>query len=103
MIYAIGAKKIPGMIEKVENIELPDGAIPLRVETMLEHEIDENVTDVFVGLYADNILYYSNKEMSFNEDWTKVTIYNSKTLSGDEKGTITYNIFFRIRYLMPKE
>lgn len=62
---------------------------------MLEHDIDEDVTDVFVGLYADKILYYSKKEMSFNEDWTKVTIDN-------EKGSITYNIFFRIRYLIPK-
>lgn len=102
MIYTTDAIKIPGMIEKVDKIELPDGAIPLRIETMLEHEINENVTnsnmlstDVFVGLYADNILYYSNKEMSFNEDWTKVVIE-------DEKGSTTYNIFFRIRYLMPK-
>ncbi len=103
MIYTIGAVKIPGTIEKAREIELPDGAIPLKVETMLEHEIDENETDVFVGLYADKILYYSDKEMSFNEDRTKVTIDNNKMLSEDEKGSITYNTFFRIRYLIPKE
>ena len=67
MIYTTGAIKIPGLLEKTKEIELPDGAIPLRVETMLEHEIDKDETDVFVGLYADNILYYSNKEMSFNK------------------------------------
>ncbi len=96
MIYTIDAIKIPGTIERANEIELPNGAIPLKVETMLEHEINENETDVFVGLYADKILYYSNKEMSFNEDWSKVTIE-------DEKGSITYNTFFRIRYLIPKE
>ena len=68
MKYTIEAKKIPGLIEKVREIELPDGALPLKVETMLEHEINENETDVLVGLYADKILYYSNKEISFNED-----------------------------------
>lgn len=103
MIYTIDAIKIPGTIEKAKEIELPDGAIPLKVETMLEHEINENATnsnmlptDVLVGLYADKILYYSNKEMWFNDDRSKVTIE-------DEKGSITYNTFFRIRYLIPKE
>lgn len=55
MIYTIDAIKIPGTIEIAKEIELPDGAIPLKVETMLEHEINENETDVFVGLYADKI------------------------------------------------
>lgn len=96
MIYTIGAIKIPGTIEKAKEIELPDGAVPLKVETILEHEIDENRTDVFVGLYADKILYYSNKEMWSNEDRSKVTIE-------DEEDSITYNTFFRIRYLIPKE
>ena len=96
MIYTIDAIKIPGTIEIAKEIELPDGAIPLKVETMLEHEINENETDVLVGLYADKILYYSNKEMWFNDDRSKVTIE-------DEKGSITYNTFFRIRYLIPKE
>ena len=57
---------------------------------------------MFIGSYADKILYYSDKEMSFNQDWTNVTIYNSDMLSDDEKGSTTYNIFFRIRYLLPK-
>ena len=96
MRYKIEARKIPGIIEKVNEIDLPDGAIPLKVETILEHNIDEHTRDVFVGLYADKILYYSNKEMEFNEDHSKVTIK-------DEKGPITYNTFFRIRYLIPKE
>jgi hypothetical protein len=94
MKYKIDAIKIPGMLEKTKEIELPDGAIPLKVETILEHNINKNVTDVLVGLYADNILYYSDKEIRFNEDRSKMTI-------NDVKGPISYNIFFRIRYLIP--
>ena len=97
MKYDINAIKIPGTLESLvsKGIELPDGVFPFKSEPMLEHEAEEDVVDVLKGRYAENILYYSEENTSFNKDHTKITLRN-------KKDSITYNIFTRIWFLIPK-